>query len=72
MILLYIFLLGCAVTGFVTLGVIFALAAAGFGDPSEGGDSSQNYSIAVAAAAETQTTTGRPHDPDRDESTHLL
>ena len=72
MILLYIFLIGCAVIGIVTLGVIFALAAAGFGDPSKRGDSSRINRIAVAEEAETQPTTGRPNDPDRDESTHLL
>ena len=32
MILLYIFLIGCAITGIVALGVIFALAAAGYGE----------------------------------------
>jgi hypothetical protein len=32
MIVLYIFLIGCAVTGIVTLGVVFALAAAGYGE----------------------------------------
>lgn len=32
MILLYIFLIGCFITGIVALGVIFALAAAGFGE----------------------------------------
>ena len=72
MILLYIFLLGCAVTGMVTLGVIFALAAAGFGDPSERGDSAWNNRIAVAETAETQPNTEQPQDPDRDESTYPL
>ena len=32
MVLLYIFLIGCAITGIVALGVIFALAAAGYGE----------------------------------------
>jgi hypothetical protein len=32
MILLYIFLIGCFIAGIVALGVIFALAAAGFGE----------------------------------------
>lgn len=62
MILLYIFLLGCAVTGIVALGVIFALAAAGFGDVPEHEDFSQDNKLAVTEAAEPQPTTERHFD----------
>ena len=48
MILLYLFILGCFVTGLVALGLVFALAAAGYGadesqqSPSQEDDARQS------------------------------
>jgi hypothetical protein len=64
MILLYIFLIGCSITGIVALGVIFALAAAGFGElPGEA--ESLSADIGTSAEQGELRATARPHEqPD--------
>lgn len=64
MILLYIFLIGCAITGIVALGVIFALAAAGFGElPRDDGNPPAATGASVAAD-EPKATAGPTQNPD--------
>jgi hypothetical protein len=61
MILLYIFLIGCFITGIVAVGVIFALAAAGFGElPQE--PESPSAEIGASTQREEPRASVQPHE----------
>lgn len=64
MILLYIFLIGCAITGIVVLGVVFALAAAGFGELPQQAESTSAEIGASVESDERWATASHHEQPD--------